>query len=59
MGIESIADIIEIHSVGASMQSPASALPRSAGDDSADLPVDTYLHDLKEEILYVVEFFHW
>ncbi|KAF9653034.1 UPF0187-domain-containing protein, partial [Thelephora ganbajun] len=37
MGIESIADIIEM----------------PFGNDSADLPLDTYLHDLKEEILYM------
>jgi len=37
MGIESIADIIEM----------------PFGTDSADLPLDTYLHDLKEEILYM------
>jgi len=29
------------------------ALQPSAGNDSADLPLDTYVHDLKEEILYV------
>lgn len=37
MGIESIADIIEM----------------PFGTDSADLPLDIYLHDLKEEILYM------
>jgi len=37
MGIETIADIIEM----------------PFGNDSADLPLDTYLHDLKEEILYM------
>jgi len=37
MGIEGIAEIIEM----------------PFGDDSADLPLDTYLHDLKEEILYL------
>jgi len=37
MGIETIAEIIEM----------------PFGDDSADLPLDTYLHDLKEEILYM------
>ncbi|KAF9792333.1 Bestrophin, RFP-TM, chloride channel-domain-containing protein [Thelephora terrestris] len=40
MGIESIADEIEM----------------PFGHDSADLPLDTYLHDLKEEILYM--FYH-
>jgi len=40
MGIECIADIIEM----------------PFGQDSADLPLDTYLHDLKEEILYM--FYH-
>jgi len=40
MGIESIADIIEM----------------PFGNDPADLPLDIYLHDLKEEILYL--FYH-
>jgi len=52
MGIESIADIIEMPFGRCFHAIACLSLPRSAGDDSADLPVDTYLHDLKEEILY-------
>jgi len=37
MGIETIADVIEM----------------PFGTDAADLPLDIYLHDLKEEILYM------
>jgi len=56
MGIESIADIIEMpfgtcfHPI-----SRPSLTTECTGNDSADLPLDTYLHDLKEEILYVAQ----
>ena len=55
MGIETIADIIEMP-FGMCFHS-ALVLVSSwgVGTDAADLPLDTYLHDLKEEILYVAQ----
>ena len=56
MGIESIADIIEMpFGVFPPRLSSYLASPQGAGNDSADLPLDTYIHDLKEEILYVAQ----
>lgn len=56
MGIESIADIIEMP-FGMSLHLILRSHPqsRSTGNDSADLPLDIYLHDLKEEILCVLQ----
>ena len=59
MGIESIADIIEMPFGMCFYAVSRPGLTPKTGNDAADLPLDTYLHDLKEEILYVAQCSHW